>query len=142
MSRGICEIGSDGTLVSVTELTKIERVGAGARHLEEDGGEIALGGEEVVSMNMWGFTPVVFGQLERLFSAFLAERGSEMKSEFYIPFAVDELVRAGEAQVSVLRTESSWFGVTYREDRDLVVEAIAGLISSGDYPSDLLQTEA
>ncbi len=142
VSRGICEIDPDGHLISVTERTRIERMGDGARHREEDGSEVVLDGGEVVSMNMWGFTPTVFGHLDRLFSAFLAERGQEMKSEFYIPFAIDELVQAGEASVSVLQTASSWFGVTYREDKEHVVGAIADLIARGEYPERLLDGAA
>ena len=88
-------------------------------------------------MNMWGFTPDVFPQLERLFAAFLTEHGEEPKAEFYIPFAVDELVREGAATVKVLETSSSWFGITYREDRDHVVTSIGGLIAQGEYPERL-----
>ena len=137
VSRGVCDIGSNGNLQSVTELTRIEKTGSGARHVEPDGSEITLSGEEVVSMNMWGFTPEVFDHLEMLFKAFLEDRGSEMGSEFYIPFAVDDMIRQGVATVRVLQSSGSWFGVTYQEDRDHVVRAIAGLIENGDYPDRL-----
>jgi UTP-glucose-1-phosphate uridylyltransferase len=137
VSRGVCDIGSDGALQSVTELTRIEKIAAVARHVEPDGSEIALSGEEIVSMNMWGFTPAVFDYLEDLFVEFLEEAGTEMQSEFYIPFAVDDMVRHKSATVQVLRSSGSWFGVTYKEDRDHVVRAIADLIEKGDYPARL-----
>lgn len=137
VSRGVCDIGADGGLQSVTELTRIEKLMAGARHIEADGSEIVLSGEEIVSMNMWGFTPAVFDYLENLFRQFLASRGVEMQSEFYIPFAVDDMVKQDSATVQVLRTSGSWFGVTYKEDRDHVVSAIAALVDRGDYPDQL-----
>ena len=137
VSRGICKTDDLGRLISVTELTKIEKLVSGARHIEADGSEVLLGGDEIVSMNFWGFTPSIFEHLTRLFSSFLDDQGEEMKSEFYIPFAVDELVQAGNSTVTVLETSSSWFGVTYREDRDHVVAAIAGLIAEGAYPQQL-----
>lgn len=137
VSRGVCDIGENDLLKTVRELTKIEKTETGARHVEEDGSEIILNGKEIVSMNMWGFTPEVFAQLDRLFANFLTERGSELKSEFYIPFAVDELVGEGKATVTVLRTSSSWFGVTYQDDREHVVASIQQLVDAGEYPADL-----
>ncbi len=137
VSRGVCETDEAGLLLGVRELTKIEKTEAGARNLADDGGEEILTGDEIVSMNLWGFTPAVFGHLERLFVAFLEAEGGEQKSEFYIPFAVDELVREGAATVTVLESASSWFGVTYREDRDHVVQSIAELIAAGEYPERL-----
>ena len=137
VARGVCDIDAAGLLNSVKELTQIEKLSAGARHVEEDGSEISLGGDEIVSMNLWGFTPGVFAQLERLFSKFLRESGEELKSEFYIPFAVDELVGEKAATVTVLETSSSWFGVTYKEDRAHVVASIRALIDAGEYPESL-----
>ncbi len=96
-----------------------------------------LDGSEIVSMNLWGFTQGVFAQLERLFSNFLRDSGGELKSEFYIPFAVDELVQEKAATVTVLETSSSWFGVTYKEDREHVVASIRALIDAGEYPESL-----
>jgi hypothetical protein len=96
-----------------------------------------LAGNEVASMNMWGFTPQIFGQLEEQFQRFLDLNGSNLKSEFYIPSAVNELVLAGRARVKVLRTNDSWFGITYREDHSRVVESIGRLIHGGYYPERL-----
>src|SRR6185295_287198 len=90
-----------------------------------------LTGDEIVSMNMWGFTPSLFGHLRDQLIQFLRAQGREEKSECYIPSVVNNLVNAGDARCRVLRTTSPWFGVTYREDRPRVVESIRGLISSG-----------
>lgn len=94
-------------------------------------------GDEVVSMNCWGFRPELFPALERRLRAFLAARGSDPKAEFYLPAAIAELVGEGEAEVEVLPTVSEWFGITYREDRPRVVQAIASLVRSGVYPQAL-----
>lgn len=137
VARGVCKTNAEGYLESVTEMTKIERDGAGAKTTGADGKVLALTGNEPVSMNMWGFTTELFGQLRGLFVEFLNRSGKEEKSEFYIPMAVNELVRAKKARVKVLRSPDSWFGVTYREDRPFVVEGIRKLIARGDYPEKL-----
>jgi len=137
VARGVCKTNADSFLESVTEMTKIERDGGGAKTVGPDGKALALTGDETVSMNMWGFTPALFGDLQKLFAKFLEQRGNEEKSEFYIPAAVNDLVRAGRARVKVLRTSDPWFGVTYREDRPFVVEGIRKLIARGDYPEKL-----
>jgi UTP-glucose-1-phosphate uridylyltransferase len=137
VARGVCKTSGDGFLESVTELTKIERAGAGAKAAGPEGRAISLTGDETVSMNMWGFTPALFSQLRGQFTDFLRKHGAEEKSEFYIPFAVNEAIRVKSARVKVLRTPDAWFGVTYREDRPLVVEGIRKLIARGDYPEKL-----
>jgi hypothetical protein len=137
VARGVCRTNSAGFLESVTELTKIERDGTGAKAAGADGKALPLTGDETVSMNMWGFTPALFGTLREGFVEFLKRQGREEKSEFYIPAAVNDIVRAGRARVKVLRSPDSWFGVTYREDRPFVVEGIRKLIVRGDYPEKL-----
>lgn len=137
VARGVCKISSDGFLESVTELTNIERDGRGARAAAADGTALLLAGDEIVSMNLWGFTPLLFGQLRELFAEFLEQHGRDEKSEFYIPAAVNEIIRAGRARVKVLPTADSWFGVTYRADRALVAQGIRTLIARGDYPETL-----
>ncbi len=137
VARGVCRTSPDGFLENVTELTKIERDGAGAKAIGPDGRLLRLNGDETVSMNLWGFTPALFDELRQLFGEFLARHGAEEKSEFYIPAAVNELIRAGRARVKVLRSPDSWFGVTYREDHPLVVENIRRLVARGDYPAKL-----
>lgn len=137
VARGVCKTTGEGYLESVTEMTKIERDGKGAKTTSADGKLLPLNGDEPVSMNMWGFTTALFGQLRSLFVEFLNRHGKEEKSEFYIPMAVNEMVRAKKARVKVLRTPDSWFGVTYREDRPFVAEGIRKLILRGDYPEKL-----
>lgn len=137
VARGVCQVGDDGLLQTVTELTKIERAGNGAQNTNPTGQVTRLTGDEAVSMNMWGFTPAIFPQLQTHFTAFLKKSGQELKAESYIPSVVNELIVAGQARVKVLRTHDSWFGVTYREDRPRVVESIRQLIARGDYPEAL-----
>jgi hypothetical protein len=102
-----------------------------------DGTALRLTGNETVSMNLWGFTPALFGELRERFAAFLQQHRGNEKSEFYIPSAVNEIIHAKRAQVKVLRTQDSWFGVTYREDRPFVVKGIRELIARGLYPEKL-----
>jgi hypothetical protein len=105
---------------------------------QDDGGDWhELRGDEPVSMNMWGFTPAVFPQLEREFAAFLAERGADPKAEFYIPWALDRLLRLGACRVRVLPTDAEWFGMTYPEDRPEVQVRLRSLTARGEYPHPL-----
>jgi hypothetical protein len=137
VSRGVCTTDADGCLVSVEELTKIERTEAGIRNREADGTFRPLRGDDVVSMNYWGFTPSFFGHMDGLFREFLEAHGRDMKKELYLPTAVGDLVREGKARVKVLPTSASWIGVTYREDKPIVMEAIRSLVRSGAYPASL-----
>lgn len=136
VARGVCTV--DGSrLVTVTEKTKIERAGAAAENREDEAAPEPLALDTPVSMNFWGFPAALFGELEQRFIAFLTAKGGETKSEWYIPFIVDDLLREGRASVEVLRTDSDWFGVTYREDKELVQAEIAKLIEAGEYPRSL-----
>ena len=130
VSRGVCSVSSDGFLTGVREFTKIVPTDAGARN-EGDGANFS--GSESVSLNCWGFTPAIFNGLEDLFAKFLSDM-TEETAEFYIPSAVAALVDAKQATVRVLPVESQWFGITYREDRATVVQALAEL---DDYPTPL-----
>ena len=134
VSRGVCAATADGTLQRVVEHTGILRDEVGA------GTSKKFTGEEIVSMNCWAFTPALFAALDRQFTEFLKTRGGELKSEFYLPEAVSRQIAAGEAAVRVLPTTASWFGVTYREDKPRVQEALAGLVENGDYPAQLFPT--
>lgn len=136
VSRGLCHI-EDGRLQRVIEVTNIEPDGDGAKYVDAAGRPQPLTGSEIVSMNMWGFTPSIFGHLRRLFSQFLDEKGREDKSEFYIPTVVDTLIAHNQAQVTVLPNDDAWFGVTYREDKPYVVEGVQKLISDKRYPYNL-----
>jgi len=132
VARGICGVGADGFLTSVEEFTKIEKTPTGARE-----GERTFTGEELVSMNFWGFHPGVFADFREQFTAFLKKSGTEQKSECYIPATVNELMVAGKARVKMLSSSSTWFGVTYKEDKPRVVESIAKLVERGEYPAKL-----
>ncbi|WP_263354429.1 sugar phosphate nucleotidyltransferase [Acidicapsa acidisoli] len=137
VARGVCRVSSDDCLESVTESIGIEREGMHARNTDGEGHVTRMTGDEVVSMNFWGFTPRVFGQLQEQFREFLEENGSDLKSECYLPNAVNNLILAEETRVKVLHTREAWFGVTYREDHLRVVENIRGLICDGYYPKRL-----
>ena len=138
VARGICDISADGGLKGVTEMTKLVRAGDAAENREDEAHPVKVPLDARVSMNCWGFTPRLFAELETRFAKFLAARGAEMKSEWYIPFVVDELIKEGKADCRVLPTDSSWFGVTYREDKPFVMAEIRKLVEAGEYPVNLL----
>jgi UTP-glucose-1-phosphate uridylyltransferase len=121
-------------LHSLVEMLKIEKTPTGARNL--DGGQI-LTGNEYCSMNMWGFTPTLFPFLREELTKFLKERATELKSECLIPTVVNTLVTGQRATVKILPTQSSWFGVTYQEDRPKVQASVRALIERGEYPAKL-----
>lgn len=129
VSRGVCAVGADGVLAGIEEHTGIlaAEVGAGRKYDPDT----------IVSMNCWGFTADFLPRLDARWREFLAAHGTSEKTEFYLPFAVNDLLAAGEAGVHVLPTDDQWFGVTYREDKPRVQAAIAALVGSGAYPSPL-----
>lgn len=135
--RGICACDEQQKLIGADECCGIERDGEGAAYTNDAGQKIEFTGDELVSMNMWGFTPSIFKHIESQFVGFLEERGSEMKSEFYIPTVVNTCLEEKSAAVSVLRSDSPWFGITYREDKDFVEKSIRVLVDQGVYPSQL-----
>ena len=137
VSRGICIVSDQNKLESVNELTCIQKIENEIVNEAEVQKRQVLSGDEVVSMNMWGFTPQLFSQLEKLFSEFLSENIDNFSSEFYIPFAVDNLIQLNIATVEVLETTEQWFGVTYKEDKSYVQSAVCNLIKSGEYPSKI-----
>jgi hypothetical protein len=137
VARGVCRVRPDGLLEAITEMTKIVRAPGGAENRESPEQPVPLTGAERVSMNLWGFTPDLFAALEARFPAWLERNIGNPKAEWYIPFVVDEMIREGLADVEVLPTDSSWFGVTYREDKPVVVSAVQSLVDAGDYPAKL-----
>ena len=139
VSRGICSADAAGNLSKVVENTKIFRRDGKVISVQEDGAELEFTGEELVSMNSWGFMPELVGELERLFTGFLEEHGTELKSEFYLPFALDTLIREGRAEIKMLKSEDSWFGITYREDKPFVQAALRKLVAEGAYPEKLFK---
>jgi UTP-glucose-1-phosphate uridylyltransferase len=139
VARGVGRVDGENFLQQVVELMKIEKAGNGARHTDGQGTTQSLSGDEIVSMNMWGFTPTLFGHLRELFVKFLDQHGREEKSEFLIPTVVNTLVGEKKVRVKLLPTKSTWFGVTYKEDRPKVIESVRALIRRGEYPEKLWQ---
>ena len=133
VSRGICEQNSS-ELVTVVETHDIKKNSVGIIECNRD---ISLSGNELVSMNMWGFTPTLFDHLEKMFNDFLAGNISDLKSEFLIPSVINDLIEKNIEKVKVLKTQSTWFGVTYVEDKAFVEIQIKELIQSGEYPVSL-----
>ena len=140
VARGICEEDEHNFLLRVTERTRIEAEGADAR-FTEDGGEtwIHLSGDTVVSMNLWGFTRSFMDEALSRFPAFLDKTLAEnpLKGEYFLPSVVTQLLDEHKARVKVLRSADKWYGVTYREDRPVVLKAIADMTASGLYPDNL-----
>lgn len=139
VTRGICSVNDDHYLVGLEEHYKIEKTVSGPRSSDSEGNHNALNDDAITSMNLFGFTPAIFNQLDALWVDFLNTQGSEMDSEFLIPVAVDRMIEQGHAKVKVLKTEEKWFGVTYPEDVELVREQLAARVSSGEYPYTLGQ---
>jgi len=132
VSRGLCQVNRD-KLITVTETHDLKKVNSDII-CDRD---IDLNGEEPVSMNMWGFTPVLFDYLQTMFNDFLSKNIVNLKSEFLIPNVVNNLIQQKKEEVCVLRTSSKWFGVTYIEDKPMVKKQISKLIDSGLYPDKL-----
>jgi NDP-sugar pyrophosphorylase family protein len=137
VARGVCHVSDDGDLKDITELKSIEREGPRITNIDAHGKETVLSGDELVSMNMWGFTPQIFPQLYEHFRRFLKQYGNDPNAECYIPSSVNALIQAGLARVKVLRTGDVWFGVTYREDHPRVLQNVGRLIEQGTYPRGL-----
>jgi NDP-sugar pyrophosphorylase family protein len=137
VSRGVCVINEAGYLTSVVERTHIEEKGGTIVYLDDHGVEHQLEEDALVSMNMWGFTPDYFDYSRESFIRFLQLHGQDLKSEFYIPTVVNELITEGLATCKVLQTPAKWFGVTYANDRPQVVLKINELIRKGVYPNHL-----
>ncbi|MBN2656666.1 MAG: nucleotidyltransferase [Spirochaetales bacterium] len=137
VSRGICSVDENRFLSSIEEHLKISREGERVISRQPGEAELELRGNETVSMNFWCLTPAVFDYLEKYFNEFLHEKGQEMKSEIYLPIVLGDISAKGDCSIKVIKTESDWFGVTYKEDKPFVVENIKKLIETGEYPSPL-----
>lgn len=139
VSRGVCSTNKEGNLTTVVERTKIERRDGKVQYLDDNGSWVTVDDNTPVSMNVWGFTPDYLDYSEEYFKEFLSDpRNIEnKKSEYFIPMMVNKLITDGTATVKVLDTTSTWFGVTYPEDREGVVERIKRLVDEGVYPSKL-----
>ena len=132
VTRGLCTV-KEGKLDTVIETGELQRKEQGVTSDRN----IKLDGSEPVSMNVWGFTPVLFKYLKDMFVEFLDDEGNELKSEYLIPSVVNDLIKSGREDVHVLRSASSWFGVTYKDDRPFVMGEIQKLIDRGTYPKQL-----
>jgi len=132
VTRGLCTV-KDEKLDTVIETDNLQKTDNGV----SSDREIELDGSEPVSMNVWGFTPILFKYLEEKFVEFLSENGTEMKSEYLIPSVVNELIQSGQETVHVLRSGATWFGVTYKEDKPYVEGEIEKLVNKGEYPGKL-----
>lgn len=132
VSRGVCSTNENGMLIGMTERTSIGKTTNGIAYNDTDGSH-PLQPDTTVSMNLFGFTPDYFEESERLFIEFLKTRGNELKSEYYIPYAVNALINDNKATMKVLKTTAQWFGVTYQEDRPMVVDRLRRLHEEGIY---------
>lgn len=141
VSRGICNVGEDGYLCDVVERTSIRRVGDKAAY-EENGVDTLIPLDSIASMNCWGFTPDIFVRVEEGFKKFLGNlcnTPNPQKTEYYLPFAVRELMDEGKCVVKVYASDSEWYGVTYHEDKAKVMASIQVLKDRGEYPAALNQ---
>ena len=137
VSRGVCLHDEGMHRTGVVARLKVLKRGEAACFIDDGDQENPLTGDEIVSMNLWGFQPSVFGFLEKEFQLFLAERGDDPKAEFFIPFVVNTLIGSGLKKVKILPTEDVWFGITYQEDRAVVRDRIGRMIGEGLYPERL-----
>lgn len=137
VARGVCSIDGQGKLIDIHERTRIEKRDGGGAYTEDGGATWTyLLGDTIVSMNLWGFTASIFGELERRFASFLISDlpADPLKCEYFLPFVVDGLLKEKKAEVSVLKSRERWYGVTYKEDKETVVQAIRQMKEQGLYP--------
>jgi NDP-sugar pyrophosphorylase family protein len=137
VSRGICEADEKCYLEAVVERTEIFRKNGGIVYRDEYSNEIPVPPDTLVSMNIWGFTPVIFKYIEQQFSEFIRKNISNIKAELYIPKIVNEMIKNGMADLKILPATDKWFGVTYREDKPMAIQNIRELIKQGVYPENL-----
>ena len=141
VTRGLCQVDSDGMLTGIKETHNIEKEGMGAV-IRSDSGTQELDADSPVSMNMWGLTPEFIDILKTGFDEFLKEIAEDdLKAEYLLPTIIGELLEEGRLDVKVLKSHDQWFGVTYKEDRETVTNAVRKLIEDGIYPSVLYSTQ-
>ena len=139
VARGVCEIGENEFLKEITERTHIEKREEKAVYTEDEGKSwMDISTESIVSMNMWGFTESILGELQERFADFLEEnlQKNPLKCEYFLPSVVDALIKEEKASVKVLKSEDKWYGVTYKEDKPFVMKAIEKLKEDGIYPRE------
>ena len=137
VSRGECFVNNANELIEITERLHIERVGSKIFRKDESGALVSMLENTIVSMNFWGFTPKYLEVVEEAFHLFLKERSLELKSEFFIPSVVNNILKSKLGKVKVLTSDAKWMGVTYAEDRASVVKEVARLKKQRVYPKDL-----
>lgn len=137
VARGICSVSDDGYLTEIHERKRIQLFDSKVAYTEDGEHWVTISPDTPVSMNMWGFTPSLIGELEPRFARFLGQMSDPTKSEYLLPDVVSELIAQKRARVNVLPTTEEWFGVTYQQDRRMVQEKIRRLIENGLYPRDL-----
>ena len=135
VNRGVCQADEKGFLKNIVETRQIEKTKTGATAPVADGSLIHFSGNEIVSMNLWGFKPSCYDFLGKEFRNFIDTQGMDLKSELDIPTSVDKFVKSGEITIKILMSNERWFGVTYREDKPFVVESIRKMIRNGIYPA-------
>lgn len=137
VSRGICEVDKHSYMQSIVERTKIKKESDKIEFLDNDMAWKTLTGSEIVSMNMFAFKPNIFHQYKISFNEFIKNYGSDLQAEFYLPSVVDHLLQSKKGKVKVLKTPDQWFGLTYKEDKKIVIKKISELIALEKYPSKL-----
>ena len=138
VTRGICQSNEDGYLATVVETSGLKLNEEGHMEHDDNGSDMVITAESLVSMNMWGFTPDFIEELDKGFTEFLKTvPEGDVKKEYLLPAVVDNLIKSGDATVQILPTEDKWFGVTYKEDKEAVVNAFKDLIAKGVYKEDL-----
>jgi UTP-glucose-1-phosphate uridylyltransferase len=137
VNRGVCSVGQDGLLIKVVETFNIEKKPDGIIGFDGNGKQNKFTGNEVVSMNLWGFKPSFFKFLEKEFQNFINANGMDLKAELLVPSSVDKFVKRGDIRIKVLMSNDRWFGVTYREDKPIVVDNINKMVQGGIYPSNI-----
>ena len=142
VARGICTDDNEGYLKGIHERTQIKKFGDVAKYTEDNDTWIEIQSRNIVSMNIWGFTPSIFSELEAKFPKFLeASKDNPLKAEYFLPTVVGSLIAEGKTKVRVLKSEEQWYGITYQEDKPLVKEAIRKLIENEVYPEKLWRSK-
>jgi len=136
VSRGVCDVSSEGFLTGMVERTAISRSSDGIFN-EDNGEQLKISADNPVSMNCWGFHPSIFEKTDKLWLSFLEENKENLKSEFYIPKVANSIIQSGLGQVKILEGGKIWFGVTYAEDREHVMKELRKLHAEGKYPEKL-----
>jgi len=137
VSRGVAQMDANNFMTDVVERTKVERIDGTIYYQDDAGEKHPLSDDNLVSMNFWGFHPNIFDVLRSDFAGFVKENGDQPKAEFFIPLVTNRLIQEGAIQLSVIANDEKWYGVTYKEDKEPVQNAFAGLTKAGTYPTPL-----